>query len=659
MTARSLAFLLVTFFVTSTTLAADAPPRTGSITGTVVSGSAARPIANAQVTATPGNRTARTDGDGKFALTGLPAGQIALTVKHANFAPASVRVTVEAGKTAVVSVQLTATVNAAKPDTKPADKPSPPAPVAPVRERKVAAESRMELHAIGGSSGGYGAAQGASVGFARMAAPSPRLAVMQPLAAEKEFNREGYDPIDESSFHTVKDQPLSTLSIDVDTASYSNVRRLIAAGTKPPKDAVRIEELINYFPYAYPGPSGDEPFAVHAEVSNAPWNPGHRLVSVGIQGRRIDMANVPPARLVFLIDVSGSMNSPDKLPLLQQSLTMLTRSLRSVDQVAIVVYAGAAGLVLPPTPGSNQTAILNAIHNLQAGGATAGGAGIQLAYDTAQRQFAKGAANRVILCTDGDFNVGVSSDGELVDLIEQKRKTGVFLTVVAFGTGNYQDAKMQKLADKGNGHHAYVDTLIEARKVFVQQLGGTLLTIAKDVKIQVEFNPAQVKGYRLIGYENRLLAARDFNDDQKDAGELGAGHAVTALYEIVPQGSPEPLKGADRLKYQQAQLTEAAAAGDLMTVKLRWKKPDGDKSTLLERPVHDAGGTYANASQEFRFAAAVAAWGLVLRDSPFKGSATFARVGEWARAAVGPDTDGHRQEFVSLVARSAELAGKP
>ncbi|MSP91297.1 MAG: VWA domain-containing protein [Myxococcales bacterium] len=520
----------------------------------------------------------------------------------------------------------------------------------------------MVFHGSGTVSGGgkiaLGAAGvGASVSVARSSAGMAYRVQPAPAApAPADFNREGYDAIDESSFHTVRDQPLSTLSIDVDTAAYSNVRRFLTSGQLPPKDAVRIEELINYFPYAYPGPSDDEPFAVHTEVGAAPWNRSHRLVRVGIQGRRIDMRNLPPANLVFLIDVSGSMAPPDRLPLLQRSLALLTRSLRPQDKVAIVVYAGAAGLVLPSTPGSNQAAILGALERLRAGGSTAGGAGLQLAYDVAAAQFGKGAANRVILCTDGDFNVGVSSDGELVELIEKRRASGVFLTVLGFGTDNYQDGKMQKLADKGNGHHAYIDTLAEAQKVLVGEVGGTLLTIAQDVKIQVEFNPSMVKGYRLIGYENRLLAARDFNDDKKDAGELGAGHAVTALYEIVPASSPEPLAAVDRLKYQEPTLRPAAATGELMTVKLRFKPPAGAVSKLLARVVVDAGHAGLDgASEDFRFAAAVAAWGLLLRDSPFKGSATFALVGELARGAVGADPDGYRHELVSLVARSGEI----
>jgi Ca-activated chloride channel family protein len=369
----------------------------------------------------------------------------------------------------------------------------------------------------------------------------------------------------------------------------------------------------------------------------------------------VDVSKLPPSNLVFLLDVSGSMNNHDKLPLLKQALALLVNNLRVNDRVSIVVYAGAAGLVLPSTPGSDRGTILAALESLSAGGSTAGGAGIKLAYQVARQNFIKEGNNRVILATDGDFNVGVSSDGELVSLIEEERKSGVFLTVLGFGTGNYQDAKMEQLANKGNGNAAYIDSILEAQKVLVTQMGGTLLTIAKDVKLQLEFNPAKVKGYRLIGYENRILAAQDFNDDKKDAGELGAGHSVTALYEIVPAGSPEPLPGVDELKYQKVEVAPAAQnSPELMTIKLRYKQPTGDVSQLIEHPLVDADVGFDSTSEDFRFATAVAEFGMLLRDSPYKGEASFDNLIARAKSAMGKDENGYRFDFVGL-AQKAKL----
>ncbi|MCB9535232.1 MAG: VWA domain-containing protein [Myxococcales bacterium] len=470
------------------------------------------------------------------------------------------------------------------------------------------------------------------------------------------FDREGYDPITENGFFDPRVAPLSTFSIDVDTASYANVRRFLNQGRLPPPDAVRIEEMINYFDYAYPEAAGPHPFSVVAEVSAAPWNPAHRLVHVGVQGQRIDLSDVPPSNLVFLLDVSGSMGSPDKLPLLQQAFALLVEQLRPQDRVAIVVYAGAAGLVLDSTGGDEKGVILDALGSLSAGGSTAGGAGIELAYAVAQRNFVPGGTNRVVLATDGDFNVGVSSDGGLVRLIEQKRASGVFLTVLGFGTGNYQDAKMEKLSNAGNGNAAYIDSLLEARKVLVHELGGTLVTIAKDVKIQVEFNPAEVAAYRLIGYENRLLDAQDFADDRKDAGELGAGHSVTALYEVVPAGQPVPGAGVDALRYQKRAETAAAGSGELATVKLRYKAPEGDTSTLVTGTVRDEGLALGETTEAFRFASAVAELGLLLRGSAHRGNASYASVVERARGALGADRHGYRRDFVALAERAAGLA---
>lgn len=491
--------------------------------------------------------------------------------------------------------------------------------------------------------------------------PPPVVASMPngmaaPQVLSRMPNTEDYGVINENEFMDAARNPLSTFAIDVDAASYSNVRRFLRQGELPPRDAVRIEELVNYFDYDYPQPAGNDPFSVTVEVGAAPWAPAHRLVHVGLQGRSMDPRELPPSNLVFLVDVSGSMQSPDKLPLLQRSLGLLANRLRPQDRVAIVAYAGEAGLVLPPTDGSDPGAIREAIYTLRPGGSTNGAEGIRLAYALARRSFITGGNNRVILATDGDFNVGVSSESELVQLIEHERQSGVYLTVLGFGTGNLKDSKMEMLADRGNGNYAYIDGLSEARKVLVHEMGGTLVTIARDVKVQVEFNPALVKSYRLIGYENRLLAAEDFNDDRKDAGELGAGHSVTALYEVVPAGADEqPARGVDPLRYQQPGGPSAAAAsGELLTVKLRYKPPQGDESLLITRPVRDVAN--AAPSADFRFSAAVAAWGMLLRDSPHRGAATWDGVQNLAEGALGDDGHGYRHEFVRLVADSRRLA---
>jgi Ca-activated chloride channel family protein len=481
------------------------------------------------------------------------------------------------------------------------------------------------------------------------------------------YNREGYAPIEENHFKAAKQSPLSTFSIDVDAASYSNVRRFIQQGAMPPAGAVRIEEMINYFDYHYPQPAGEDPFSVNTELSSCPWSPSHRLVLIGLQGRTSPAEQLPAANLVFLIDVSGSMDEPDKLPLVKTSLKMLTDQLRENDRVAIVVYAGNAGLVLPSTPGSEKRKIKDAIDNLEAGGSTAGGAGIALAYSIAQKNFIKGGNNRIVLATDGDFNVGPSSDDELVGMIEKQRTTGVFLSILGFGMGNYQDAKMQQLADKGNGNHYYIDNSSEARKVLVKEFGGTLFTIAKDVKIQVEFNPAKVQAYRLIGYENRALADEDFNNDRKDAGELGAGHRVTALYELIPVDVKDEFTTAvDSLKYQTppsagsttgaaSHMSSATAADEWMTVKLRYKQPDGDASRLITRVVSGEAIAPDQTSANFRLASAVAEFGLLLRDSEFKQGASWQQVVSLAREAKDSDEDGYRSEFIRLVETAGAL----
>ncbi len=474
------------------------------------------------------------------------------------------------------------------------------------------------------------------------------------------YNTEGYNHIVENPFLKANDNPLSTFSIDVDAASYANVRRFINEGVLPPAGAVRIEELINYFSYNYPQPQNDDPFSINTEISNCPWNANHKLVLIGLQGKKISTENLPASNLVFLIDVSGSMDEEDKLPLVKSSLKLLVDQLRPQDKVALVVYAGNAGLVLPSTSGEEKIKIKDAIDGLDAGGSTAGGEGIKLAYNTAKKNFVKDGNNRVILCTDGDFNVGVSSEDALQRLIEDERQSGVFLSVLGFGTGNYQDAKMQLLADKGNGNHNYIDNLSEAKKVFVNEFGGTLFTIAKDVKLQIEFNPEKVQGYRLIGYENRLLNKEDFNDDKKDAGELGSGHTVTALYELIPVGIKDTmLKDVDALKYQK---TKSSAqnnfTGEIMNIKLRYKKPDGNKSALLVHPLKDENISFNSTSDNFRFAASVAEFGMLLRNSQFKGNTDFSSVKQTAQSALGKDEEGYRKEFIKLIKSAALLKEK-
>lgn len=470
-------------------------------------------------------------------------------------------------------------------------------------------------------------------------------------ADTEEFNTEQYSYIRENPFQPALQHPLSTFSIDVDRAAYANVRRFLTNDRLPPPDAVRIEEMINYFNYDYAPPAGDEPFAVSMELAECPWNPGHQLALIGLQGARIDTKDLPPNNLVFLLDVSGSMNKPAKLPLVKEAMRLLVGQLRPQDRVSIVVYAGAAGLVLEPT--ADKAKMLEAIDRLEAGGSTAGGAGIVLAYDTAQKSFIRNGNNRVILATDGDFNVGVSSDGDLVRLIEKKRRTGIFLSVLGFGTGNCKDAKLEQLADKGNGNYAYIDGLMEARKVLVSEMGGTLVTIAKDVKIQIEFNPAAVKAYRLVGYENRILAAEEFDDDRRDAGELGAGHSVTALYELIPSDAEAPMLETGELKYQQTRLVPS---DELMTVKLRYKQPGSETSRLITRSVRSGDiramtGRHPN----IEFASAVAEFGLLLRDSEYKGRADYERLLQRARDAKGTDEEGYRAEFIRLVERARTL----
>ena len=495
-----------------------------------------------------------------------------------------------------------------------------------------------------------------------------------PAMSDEAHSGEQYNTIVENPFLAPTSEPLSTFSIDVDTASYSNIRRFLTSGQMPPPAAVRIEEMVNYFGYNYAQPKGKEPFAVNMETAECPWNPGHVLLRVGLKGKEIARKARPASNLVFLLDVSGSMADENKLPLLKTTMTMLIGELSENDRVTIVTYAGDAGLKLEPTSGDQKQKITDAINSLSAGGSTNGSAGIELAYQKATEAFIKNGTNRVILATDGDLNVGVTSDEALVKMIKEKAAGGTFLTVLGFGEGNLKDGKLEQIADNGNGMYAYIDSVREGRKVMGEQLTGSLVTIAKDVKIQIEFNPAQIQSYRLLGYENRVMAAADFNNDKKDAGEIGAGHTVTALYELVPvevsrkENAPRP--DVEPLKYQKAitaavaepkepkALTDAATSGELLTLKLRYKEPDGIESRLIEFPLKERGKQFNSASKDFQFAAAVASFGMILRGSQHRGSSNASAVAEIAAGAIGEDPNGLRAEFVDLVRRAEKLGIK-
>lgn len=475
----------------------------------------------------------------------------------------------------------------------------------------------------------------------------------------KDFNTEEYSRIVENEFKDARQNPLSTFSIDVDKASYANIRRFINDNQLPPIDAVRLEEMINYFTYDYPQPEGNNPFSVNTEISQCPWNREHKLVHIGLQGKSLNYDQLKPCNLVFLVDSSGSMSEVNKLPLLKQSLKLLVDGLDDRDKIAIVAYAGSAGLVLSSTPASTpgKQLIIGSLDQLYAGGTTAGGEGLQLAYRTAQENLIKDGNNRVILCTDGDFNVGISSTAELVRFIEEQRKSDIYLTICGFGMGNYKDSRMEEISKAGNGNYFYIDSIQEAKKVFIKEMRANLFTIAKDVKIQVEFNPTRVKAYRLVGYENRVMANEDFNDDKKDAGELGAGHTVTALYEIIPAGAADQVRKTDELKYQVTDIKPTASGTqEIMTIKLRYKLPKEDTSKLIEKALTDPGILLENASENFRFSVSVAGFGMLLRDSKFKGDLTYDKVLTMARNSQGKDSDGYRAEFIRLVEACSLLA---
>ena len=593
-----------------------APVPTGTIEGRVTDAVTGQPLNDASVSVVGTGFSALTNTAGRYSLSGVPAGEHTVKVVILGYATQERQVTVTAGQKTEADFALAiAAINL--------DEAAATGVAGEVQRRRY---DWAYLGTCCAFSGG-----------------------------QADFNTESYAHIDENDFKLVSASPLSTFSIDVDRASYANVRRFIQDGVRPPIDAVRIEEMVNYFPYDWGDVAGEHPFAVTTEVWEAPWKREHRLVRVGLHAQSIDIEDLPPSNLVFLLDVSGSMSPPNKLPLLKKAFALLVDQLRPQDRVAIVVYAGAAGMVLPSTPGDRQDEILAALDRLGAGGSTAGGEGLKLAYETAREYFIDGGNNRIILATDGDFNVGPSSDGEMVRLIEKERESGVFLTVLGFGTGNIKDSKMEQIADHGNGNFHYVDGLLEARKVLVEEMGGTLLTLAKDVKLQIEFNPARVASYRLIGYENRLLADEDFNDDTKDAGELGAGHTVTALYEVVPAGLDVPRDAeVEPLRYQPRANDPPPSefAGEMLYVRVRYKDPDGATSRLLGQAVADRLGS---PSTDFRFATAVAGFGMLLRDSEYAGDLTLNDVVGLAERSRGDDPRGYRGEFIRLVEAVRDL----
>jgi Ca-activated chloride channel family protein len=671
-------FLASTLLLWSNFLPSLNKGATGTLSGVVIATSDSKPLSGVTVAIQGTNFSAKTNAKGSYTLASVPVGTYTLRFSLAGYKSVRIQnVRVDKDSTTRINAWLSEGVDeisdaefpnefAHRDEAKLLETKSKPKDFANVdalsSSTQPASEQGFLQRAAKTMLGGSGSTAwgGAQMKMSTM----PQGYTIPAIQRENEnFNTEEYAHQNDNEYLFSRDNPLSTFSIDVDNASYSNMRRFLSMQQFPPKDAVRSEEFINYFRYDYPQPKGadirsKEPFSVSTEISECPWNAKHQLVHIGLQGKEIPRAELPPSNLVFLIDVSGSMDSPEKLPLLKEAFTLLTHQLRAQDRVSIVVYAGAAGVVLPPTDGNDKARILAALEQLHAGGSTAGGEGIKLAYNLANQHFLKNGNNRVILATDGDFNIGTSSEGDLTRLIEKERETGVFLSVLGFGMGNYKDSKMEKLADKGNGNYAYIDNRREAEKVLVGQMSGTLYTIAKDVKIQVEFNPTAVQAYRLIGYENRMLAKEDFNNDKKDAGEIGAGHSVTALYEIVPVGvpfqNPSGNGSVDPLKYQTPTKQESVRSSantleEALTVKIRYKEPTGSVSKLIERPVPNVAMPLVASSNNFRFSAAVAEFAMILRESPFKASSSYNQVLQLARGATGKDEGGYRAEFIHLV----------
>lgn len=618
----------------------NANAQTGSISGTVYD-EQHQPLVGALVSAIKNNSTiatAITDDDGKFIFSKIVAGSYTLTAKYAGYNTTILQnVLVIAGKKTHQNISM----NLAKSIM----------PAVVKNEEVVKYEDYNAPSKVDAIQYNKAEIAGAHIANTRKEAKiSFTPPHIMPQARYKSQHNESYAKVRENDFMSVRSNPLSTLSVDVDRASYSNVRRFINQGQTPPPDAVRVEEMINYFHYNYPKPIGDNPIAITTTLTTCPWNEEHQLLHIGLQAKTIATSNLPPSNLVFLVDVSGSMNQDNRLPLVKSSLRMLTRQLRAQDNVAIVVYAGNAGVVLPTTSGNRKATIINAINRLQAGGSTAGGAGIKLAYRLAKDNFIYGGNNRVILATDGDFNVGVSSDNELEDLITKEKKSGIFLTCLGYGMGNYKDSKLETLADKGNGNYAYIDNAQEAEKTLVHEFGGTMFTVAKDVKAQIEFNPQYVQSYRLVGYENRLLNEEDFKDDKKDAGEMGSGHQVTLLYEVIPTGTKDRyVRRVDPLKYQQRSFVHEDLSSELATIKFRYKKPAGNRSSELVHPIMNRPELMQNCDEDVQFASSVALFGMLLRQSKYVHNGDYELVLDLARHSRYDDEEGYRAEFIRLV----------
>ncbi|OSZ79657.1 hypothetical protein CAP35_12135 [Chitinophagaceae bacterium IBVUCB1] len=581
----------------------------------------------------------KTDAKGVATISNLLTGKYNITVSKAGYTTAKAYTTVEQGRTSLVNLVLqTASQNLQEQEIKTLEAAS-----AERHKGKPRSTHKKDI-----------------IAYEDMAAPAAGMADVRSvykMQAPVYYNpsTESYKKEKENDFMSVRANPLSTMSVDVDRASYSNIRRFINGGQMPPADAVRVEEMINYFDYNYPQPEGDKPLAIVTELTDCPWKPQHKLLHIGMQARTIPTHNLPPSNLVFLVDVSGSMSEHNKLPLVISSLKMLTSKLRAQDKISIVVYAGSAGLVLPATAGNQKRTIMNALDRLQAGGSTAGGAGIKLAYKVAMENYVRGGNNRVILATDGDFNVGISGDNEMETLITKEREKGIYLTCLGYGMGNYKDSKMEVLADKGNGNYAYIDSEQEAEKTLVREFGGTIFTLAKDVKAQIEFNPAYVQSYRLVGYENRLLNEEDFTDDKKDAGDMGSGHSVTIIYELIPAGvQSSDVRNVTPLKYQQRgaaypSIINHNTGDELATIKFRYKKPNGNTSKEIVHTIANNTVKLQQADENARFATSVAMFGMLLKNSPHKGSSSYDKVLQLARNSMHHDAEGYRAEFVTLV----------
>ncbi len=652
-----LAMLLLSF-------AGKALAQSGAISGTILDESG-NPLKGAVIKVAVGSTakgSAQTDIDGNYTVKPLAAGRYDVDVSMPAYVTSRTKgVVVSPGKTTALDVKLKIATNELSGVTITAykvpliDRFNPGARSVVTHEQIDKMPTRSVNDVVANAPSVYsqqkelrvagGRTQSANYYVGGTPAESKKVKGCFPPAPGSYYpGTESYKKDAENDFRSVKLSPLSTLSVDVDRASYSNIRRFINEGQRPPADAVRVEEMINYFDYEYPQPKGDDPIAIVTEMIDCPWKKGHKLLHVGMQAKEISTDRLPASNLVFLIDVSGSMMTENKLPLVKSSLKLLVNKLREEDKVSIVVYAGSAGLVLPPTSGSDKETIINALDRLQAGGSTAGGAGIQLAYKVASENFMRGGNNRVVLATDGDFNVGVSGDNELEDLIVKQRDKGIYLTCLGYGMGNYKDSKMEVLADKGNGNYAYIDNIEEANKTLVKEFGGTIFTIAKDVKAQIEFNPKYVKSYRLVGYENRVLNAEDFKDDKKDAGEMGSGHTVTILYEIIPAKRDDEV--SDDLKYQQS---TATGSNEFATIKFRYKRPNADKSKEMVHVINPNTKRIDLASDNVRFASSVAMFGMLLKDSKYKGVGTYDMALALARSAKGKDKEGYRAEYIKMV----------